>query len=199
MFSWCLWLFCFLNTKILHISLMTWELVPDQNFFASEFMTICDDFQFSVTWLSNSYSVSKLKYRKLSSYFHLLILLSGDIILNLRPTHQHKLQCLNKWNTFKSRGLHFIHFNINSLPPKIEELRIIAKSTNATILGISESKLDESVLEPEIQTGDDKILRCDRNRQGGGLVCYIRNDLSYNVISVFFMWKRKRLLWNLFI
>ena len=154
-------------------------------------MTICDDFQFSVTRLSNSYSVSKLKYRKLSSYFHLLILLSGDIILNLRPTHQHKLQCLNKWNTFKSRGLHFIHFNINSLSPKIEELRIIAKSTNATILGISESKLDESVLEPDIQTGDDKILRCDRNRQGGGLVCYIRNDLSYNVISVFFYVKSK--------
>ena len=73
------------------------------------------------------------------------------------------------------------------MSPKIEELRIIAKSTNATVLGISEAKLDESVLEPDIQTGDDKILRCDRNRQGGGLVCYIRNDLSYNVISVFFM------------
>ena len=29
-----------------------------------------------------------------------------------------------------------------------------------------------------------KILRCDRNRHGGGAACYIINDLSYNIISV---------------
>ena len=69
--------------------------------------------------------------------------------------------------------------------PKIEELRIIAKLTSAAIIGISESKLDESVLEPEIQIDDYKILRCDRNRHGGGVACYIRNYLSYNIISVF--------------
>ena len=68
--------------------------------------------------------------------------------LNLGSNHQHKLQCLNEWNIFKSRGLHFIHLNINCLLPKIEELRIIAKSTNAAIIGISESKLYESVFEP---------------------------------------------------
>ena len=69
--------------------------------------------------------------------------------------------------------------------PKIEEHRIIAKSTNATVIGISESKLDESVLELEVQVDDYKILRCDRNRPGGGVACYIRNDLSYNSLSVF--------------
>ena len=58
-------------------------------------------------------------------------------------------------------------------------------STNATIIGISESKLDESVLEPEIEIDDYKILRCDRNRHGGCVACYIENDLSYNIISVF--------------
>ena len=87
----------------------------------------------------------------MNSYFLLLILLSGDISLNPGPNHQHKPQCLNEWNIFKSRGLHFIHLSINSLLTKIEELRIIAKPTNAAIIGISESKLDESVLEPEIQ------------------------------------------------
>ena len=46
-------------------------------------------------------------------------------------------------------------------------------------------KLDESVLEPEIQFDNYKILRYDRNRHGGGVACYIRNDLSYNIISVF--------------
>ena len=92
---------------------------------------------------------------------------------------------MNEWNIFKSGGLHFIHLKIKSLLPKIEELRIIANSTNAVIIGINESKLDESVLEPVIQTDDYKILRCDRNRHGGGVVCNIRNDLNYKILSVF--------------
>ena len=143
-------------------------------------MNMCDDFQFSVTRMNSTfYSVSKLKYRNLNLNFHLLILLSGNISLNPGPTHQHKVQCLNEWNIFKSRGfLHFIHLNINSVLPKIQELRIIAKSTNAAIIGISESKLDEFVLEPEIEIDDYKILVCDRNRHGGGVACYIRNGLS---------------------
>ena len=92
---------------------------------------------------------------------------------------------MNEWNIFKSRGLHFNHLNSNSLLSKIEELSIIAQSTNAAIIGISESKLDESALEPDIEIDDYKILRCDRNRHGGGVACHIRNDLSYNIISVF--------------
>ena len=65
---------------------------------------------------------------------------------------------------------------------KIEELRYIAKSTNAAVIGICVSKHDASVLDPEIRVDNYKILRCDRNRQGGGVVCYVRNDLSYNTV-----------------
>ena len=36
-----------------------------------------------------------------------------------------------------------------------------------------------------IQIDDYKILGCDRNRHGGGAACYIRNDLSYNIVSLF--------------
>ena len=97
-------------------------------FFASEFMNICDEFQFLVIRMSSTfYSVSKLKYSNLSSFFHCLIFLSGFISLNPGPNHQHKLQCMNKQNIFKSRDLHFIDLNINSLLPIIE--KIIAKST----------------------------------------------------------------------
>ena len=155
------------------------------DYFAFKFMNMCDDFQFLVIRMKSTfYFVFKWKYRNLNSYFHLLVLLSGDISLNPGPTHQHELQCLNEWNIFKSRGLHFIHLNINSLLPKIEELRIIAKSIDAAIISISESKLDKSVLEPETEIDDYKILRCDRNRHGGSVACHIRNDLSYNIMSV---------------
>ena len=69
--------------------------------------------------------------------------------------------------SFKNRGLHFIHLNIISLLYKIEELRYIAKSTNAPVIGICKSKLDASVLDPEISIDNYKILCCDRNRQEG--------------------------------
>ena len=39
--------------------------------------------------------------------------------------------------------------------------------------------------EKEINIDNYKFMRCDRNRQGGRVACYIRNDLSYNILSVF--------------
>ena len=41
------------------------------------------------------------------------------------------------------------------------------------------------MLDPEISIDNYKILRCDRNRQGEGVVCYVRNDLINNTLSVF--------------
>ena len=115
----------------------------------------------------------------------MLLLLSGNISLNPGPVHQDTLQYSNEWNVFKNKGLRFIHLNINSLLPKIEELRYISKSTNAAVISICESKLDASVLDSEISIDNYKILRCDRNRQDGGVACYVRNYLSYNALSVF--------------
>ena len=115
----------------------------------------------------------------------MLLLLSGSISLNPGLVHQETIQRLNEWNVFRNRGIHFIHLNINSLLSKIKELRYIAKGTNAVVIGICKSKLEASVLDPEISIDNYKILRCDRNRQGGGVVCYLRNDLSYNTTSVF--------------
>ena len=131
------------------------------------------------------FSISKLKYKNLNSFSQLLLLLSGDISLNTGPVDQGTLQCSDEWIVFKNRRLHFIHLNINSLLSKIEELRFIAKSTNAAVIGLCESKLDASVLEQEIRIDNYKILHCDRNRHGGGVACYIRNDLSYNILSIF--------------
>ena len=58
---------------------------------------------------------------------------------------------------------------------KIDEIRYIATRTNAAIIGISESKLDKTILQSEIQVSNYELLRCDRSRNGGGVTCYIRN------------------------
>ena len=91
------------------------------------------------------FSISKLQYRNSNSYFNLLLLLSGDISLNPGPPHNNQLQPLREWSVFNSKGLHFMHLSVNSLLPNIDELRNIAKLSNAVFIGISESKLDNSV------------------------------------------------------
>ena len=78
-------------------------------------------------------------------------------------------------------GVHVIHLNVNSLLPKIGELRNIAKLSNAAVICISEPKLDDFVLSSEIRIDNWNILHCDQNKQGGGVFCCIRNDLSYDV------------------
>ena len=47
------------------------------------------------------------------------------------------------------------------------------------MIGISESKLDSTVLDPEIYIENYEILRFDRNRHGQGVACYIRSDIWY--------------------
>ena len=52
------------------------------------------------------------------------------------------------------------------------------------MIGITESKIDDSVTDGEIRIDGYVPLRSDRNRQGGGVVCYIRRDISFNRIDL---------------
>ena len=62
--------------------------------------------------------------------------------------------------------MHFLHMNINSLLPKIDELRETAENTDAAVIGITESKLDSTILKSEISNDNYEVLRHDRNRHG---------------------------------
>ena len=52
------------------------------------------------------------------------------------------------------------------------------------MIGISESKLDSTVLYPKTYIENYEIHRFDRNRHGGSVACYIRSDISYKLNSV---------------
>ena len=95
------------------------------------------------------FALSKYKYRNKDSFFKLLLLLSGDISLNPGSSHINQTSDNNEWEVFKARVLHFIHININSLLPKIEELHRIACQSKAAVIGISESKLDNPIFDSE--------------------------------------------------
>ena len=74
---------------------------------------------------------------------------------------------------------------MNSLLSKIEELGNITNYIKPAILGITESKLDSSVTNAEVNINGYSIIRNDRNRNGGGVACYIRNDLCFNIKNIF--------------
>ena len=111
----------------------------------------------------------------------MLLLLSGDISLNPGPTPISVSQSF--WKPFENKGLHFLHLNINSILPKLDELKTIAGNTKAAIIGITESKVDNSISDSEVEIQSYCIFWCDRNRNGGGVACYVRHDLCFYLRS----------------
>ena len=85
-----------------------------------------------------------------------------------------------KWAVFKKKGIHFVHININSLLPKINELQYLTKLSNASIVGYSEIKLDDSISSSEIEIEGYDLLWFDRSRRRGSVACYIKKSLAYN-------------------
>ena len=73
--------------------------------------------------------------------------------------------------------------NINSLAPKFEELKeIIGK--NLDILTIQETKLDSSFPKQQFSLdGYSAPYRMDRNREGGGVLIYVREDIPSKELS----------------
>ena len=71
--------------------------------------------------------------------------------------------------------MYFIHLNTNSLLFKIDEICHIAKLTNATVIGLSETKLYNAVLSIELEIEGYDLVRSDRSLRGGGVSCFVKN------------------------
>ena len=97
------------------------------------------------------FTISKLrnKPKHFLKFYQILLLLSGDISLNPGPCQMQFIDD-KTWEPLKTRGLHCCHLNVNSLLSKIDELRDIINSIRPAILGITESKLDSSVMNAEV-------------------------------------------------
>ena len=60
---------------------------------------------------------------------------------------------------FKKKSFNISHLNINSLLPEIYETRFIANQSNASIIVISESKLDSSILSSDLDIEHYNLVR----------------------------------------
>ena len=82
----------------------------------------------------------------------------------------------------RGRGMHIGHLNIRGIRSgeKMDQIKIILHSSenDMSMLGVSESKLGEDVPDSFIETNNVKVFRKDKIQGSGGLLVYVRNDIS---------------------
>jgi hypothetical protein len=118
-------------------------------------------------------------------FLSILLLLCGDVHPCPGPTADN-VDCNTRdseYKIFKNRGLHFLHVNVRSLLPKIKDIRLLAQNSHAACIGISETWLDETVSDSEINIQNYNIIRRDRDRHGGGVCLFIHSELAFNTRS----------------
>ena len=97
-----------------------------------------------------------------------------NTILNNLPSDIEKLCILRK--KFGNK-LIIGNLNINSISNKFDQLKLIVQG-QVDILVITETKIDNSFLANQfLISGFSKPFRLDRNRRGGGILLYIREDI----------------------
>ena len=74
--------------------------------------------------------------------------------------------------------------NANSLRSKTDELTVVLEANNIDICCITESWLDTNISTDVVDIAGYVCYRRDRNdgRQGGGVVCYVRQDLPVSLV-----------------
>ena len=55
-----------------------------------------------------------------------------------------------------------------------------ANLTNGTVIGLSETKLDNTVLSSELEIEGYGPVRSDRSRRRGSVACFVKNSISQN-------------------
>ena len=81
-----------------------------------------------------------------------------------------------EWKVLKNKVLHFEH--LNSILPKIEQLRSLLINSNMSLLGITGTKLDNAVNNEEMEIDGYDLVRSDKSRKRGGIACYIKTSIS---------------------
>ncbi|KAK6171783.1 hypothetical protein SNE40_018213 [Patella caerulea] len=84
------------------------------------------------------------------------------------------------FNALSTCNISIVHNNVCSLLPKLDIIE--AEFSDHDIICITESHLDNTIKDSEILLpGYRSPIRLDRNRHGGGVVVYIKNNLHFQI------------------
>ena len=53
--------------------------------------------------------------------------------------------------------------------------------THAAVIGVTETWMDNTINDSEVEIENYNLERRDRNRNGGGVCIFVRSDISYNL------------------
>ena len=76
------------------------------------------------------------------------------------------------------KGFRIGHLNITSLVKHVDELRIYIEDKPFDLLGINESRLDDTVNLNIVEIQGYEIFTMSRNREGDGVALYCRDNLT---------------------
>ena len=79
----------------------------------------------------------------------------------------------------KMRGFKIAFLNICSLTCHYDELCVFMEDRAIDILGLNETRLDNTIADSQTDIEGYDILRRDRNRNGGGVAFYVAQSLTY--------------------
>ena len=95
--------------------------------------------------------------------------------------HENPLSHVSNSPYPKLKGFKIGHLNITSLYKHIEELRILLSEQPFDIICINETRLDRTIRDEEVEITGYEIVRLDRNRNGGGVAIYLKNNISFKL------------------
>ena len=100
-------------------------------------------------------------------------------------TPKEETSILNKIRLQNRKGLIIAYLNINSIRNKFEQLELLV-SKNIDILIVAETKLDDTFPTGQFLLPGFKVpFRLDRNKNGGGILAYIREEVPSKNLSEF--------------
>ena len=117
--------------------------------------------------------------RNFSQGYNILLLRAGDVkrnpglsddVCRTRKVHQKKM-------------LTIIHFNARSLLCHFDDIASLVSKYRPEVLALSETWLDTSVIDSEINLPNYCLFRCDRSCSGGGVAVYCADHLSCSVLT----------------
>ena len=105
---------------------------------------------------------------------------------NYRSTSTADLDCISRFKEIRTQNFNNViigNLNINSLAFKFDELRLLVTGI-FDILIITETKLDDTFPLSQFHIdGFSTLYRLDRNRNGGGIIIYIKEDIPSKIVT----------------
>ena len=97
--------------------------------------------------------------------------------------HNH---CISRFNMIRVENFDNIivgNLNINSISPKFDEFKLMVSGFFDVVI-VTETKLDDSFPKAQFCIDGFSIpYRLDRNRNGGGLMIYVRDDIPSKMLT----------------